>query len=239
MRPSLAAPRLVLGLSTFATLVWAQSVLATPSGLNNIPTTDVVPEDVLVLQQFTNFGDSQATVFTGGLKYGPARNLEIGVDDNIGTVRRGLASAGVAGAGGAPARIPVFQAKYRLFDTEEGFAGALGLANMSTDPPKAGSWVEYLALSKTIGRGRAHAGYLVQGGTDALFVGADGPLGDRTTWRADLIETNDGREHLTSVGFISELTSRFLVEAWASFPSASGVQDTFTLKFNYVLLGGD
>lgn len=226
-------------LSAFATLPLAAPAFATPTGLNNIPTSDVVAHGVLVLQQFTNFGDDQATVFTGGFKYGPCRNIEIGLDDNVGLSGALRAENGVAGAGGAPASIPVFQAKYRLFETKRGFAGAIGFANISGDTPEAGDWVEYFAASKTWGNARVHAGYLVQGASDGLFLGLDGPVGEKTTWRLDLIETDDGQEHLTSVGFISQLTSRFLVEAWVSFPSAGGIHDTVTIKLDYVLLGGD
>ncbi|MFQ5808762.1 MAG: hypothetical protein ACE5JM_03995 [Armatimonadota bacterium] len=220
-----------------ASLALTGPVLATPSGLNNIPTSDVVSEGVLVLQQFTNFGDTQAVVSTVGFKYGPVRNVEIGVDDNLGIARSGLAGNGVAGAGGAPASISVFQAKYRLLDRPGGWAGAVGVANLS-DASEAGAAVQYLALSKPVGKARLHGGYLVQGGTDALFAGLDGPLTDRTTGRVDLIQTDDGREVLTSVGFISELASRFLVEGWVSFPSESGPNNTFTLKFNYVPIRG-
>ncbi len=226
----------VLWLSALLCLLLAAPALSSPTGLNNIPTSDVVPEGVLVLQQFTNSGSSQATVFAGGLKYGLRRDLEIGLDIRAGVIQAQRSGAGVAGAGGAPgSSTPVIQMNYRLFNTRQGFAGGIGLANLSTNTAKAGKQVEYLALSQSFGRPRLHAGYLYQGSADALFFGADMPVSEKTILRADWIETNNGRDHLSSLGFISQCTPQFLVEGWVSFPSAQGVHDTFTLKFDYVI----
>ncbi len=57
--------------------------LATPTGLNNIPTADVVPQDVLVLQSWTNFGSDVDTSWAAGFKYGPACNWEVGLDGGL------------------------------------------------------------------------------------------------------------------------------------------------------------
>ena len=56
------------------------SVWASPTGLNNIPTTDVVPKNVLVLQTWRNMADDTHTQSYVGMKFGPFRNAEIGID---------------------------------------------------------------------------------------------------------------------------------------------------------------
>ncbi len=102
----------------------------TASGLNNIPTADVVPAGVLVLQQFTNFGSDQETLAHLGFKWGPAKNWEIGLDKRIYASGSG---AGVGGAGGMPAGPWVFQAKYRYAAPGGRTAASLGVANVGED----------------------------------------------------------------------------------------------------------
>lgn len=82
---------------------------ATPSGLNNIPTADVVGENVLVLQMFSEFGRERAPGWFAGLKCGPAPGWEVRLED---------AAAGPGAAGGVTG-----QAKYRpkLSDRESAY----------------------------------------------------------------------------------------------------------------------
>ncbi len=66
-------PLLILSLSFLCILTSAQYLFASPSRLNNIPTADVVPERVLVLQDWVDVGSNKVPVYHSGFKYGPLR----------------------------------------------------------------------------------------------------------------------------------------------------------------------
>jgi hypothetical protein len=193
---------------------------ATPTGLNNIPTADVVPTDVLVWQAFAQFGEDRDPGWFAGFKYGPAENWEVGLDDT---------AAGPGSAGG-----PTLQAKYRV-PVGENRAVALGAANVSTDRSRHGDVFPYLVLSAPMGGAHAHLGHSWESDNEAWFLGADGPVSERLTLRADWIETGDGEESVRSLGFIRSLGPRLLVEGWASFPSAEGAETSCVLKLNWVM----
>jgi hypothetical protein len=106
-----------------AALVAPRPAHATPSGLNNIPSADVVPKDILVVQSWTEVGPDGDTSWAAGLKVGPAENWELGLDG-------GLAGPGSGGG-------PTFQAKYRI-PLQNGARAALGLANVSNDRDRHG-----------------------------------------------------------------------------------------------------
>ena len=59
------------------------SAWATSTGLNNIPTADVVPDKVLVFQYFSDFGTDNVPDHFVGFKYGLMNNIEIGLDGRI------------------------------------------------------------------------------------------------------------------------------------------------------------
>jgi hypothetical protein len=194
-------------------------VFASPSGLNNIPTADVAPPDILVLQSWANFdGD---TSWAAGLKYGPAENWEIGFDGGL--------TGGGSGGG------LTFQAKYRM-PLENGARLALGLANVSDDRDRHGEFFPYAVASLPLGkRASGHLGYSFQSDNRALFLGADATVSNSLTLRSDWIQTDDGNESVASLGFITPLTPRWLVEGWASFPTAEGAETGYTLKVDYVV----
>ncbi|NIR00891.1 MAG: hypothetical protein GTN78_11930, partial [Gemmatimonadales bacterium] len=137
---------------------------ATATGLNNIPTADVVPAGVLVLQQITNFGSDQETLVHLGLKAGPAENWEIGFDKRIHASGSG---SGVAGAGGLPAGPWVFQAKYRYAAPDGNTAAALGVANVGEDSDRSGDAFPYFVVSHDAGPARLHGGYSWQSNNPA------------------------------------------------------------------------
>lgn len=195
-------------------------VFATPTGLNNIPTADVVPQNVLVLQGFSRFGAERKPSWFAGVKYGPAQNLEVGIDDTVGGLG---ASAGL-----------VFQAKYRL-PLAEATAVALGAANLSGDTDRNGETFPYLAASHHFSTFNGHLGYSWQRNNRAWFVGGDKAVGPRLTLRADWIQANDGRDSIASLGFISPVSPRWLVESWASFPTAAGAERDYIVKLDYVV----
>jgi len=70
-------------LHTFAILLAAGSAaIATPSGLNNIPTADTVPQGTFVLQTFSTVGDNRDADLNLGFKTGidlKAVRLELGL----------------------------------------------------------------------------------------------------------------------------------------------------------------
>lgn len=208
------------GLAAILAMGCPTAAVATPSGLNNIPTADVVAEQMLVLQAFTEFGREREPSWFGGLKYGPSANWEVGLDDT---------SAGSGSAGG-----PVLQAKYRR-PVGAGTAVALGMANISDDTDRNGEVFPYAVVSAPVGPPRWHLGYAPQRSNHAWFVGLDQPVSRELTVRADWTQVADGEESVSSVGFISGISSRWLIEGWASFPTAADAETSYIVKLDFVV----
>ncbi len=196
------------------------AAFATPTGLNNIPTADAVSKDLLVLQGFSEFGGERSPGWFVGAKYGPLENVEIGIDDKA--------------AGSGTAAGPVLQGKFRL-PLRENCAAALGAANISDNSDRNGHSFPYFVLSHDLGEMNAHLGYSWQKANQAWFVGVDRAVTPRLTLRADWTEVEDGDESLASLGFIREIDAQWLVEAWASFPTAHGEHTAYVAKFDYVV----
>ena len=193
---------------------------ATPTGLNNIPTADVVDTRLLVLQGFSQFGEGRYPTWFAGLKYGPADNWELGLDD--------------AFAGPASSTGPALQLKYRLrLPNEVGLA--FGAANISGHTDRNGEVFPYAVVSSPPGRLRGHLGYSAQADNNAWFLGVDGPIGGGVTVRADWIQVEDGEESIASLGFLTALSPRWLVEAWASFPTAEEAATEIIVKLDFVM----
>ncbi len=216
MRSSLP---LLLALTSVGSMWYAEGALATPTGLNNIPTADLVAAGELVLQGFSEFGRGREPSWFAGLKCGPAAGWEVGIDDT---------SAGPASAGG-----PVLQAKYRL--ALAGAALGLGAANISGDSDRNGDVYPYAVLSAGLGRINGHLGYSAQRENNAWFVGADGAVTPKLTLRADWTQVADRAESVSSLGFITALSRQWLLEGWASFPTAEEAKTTAIVKLDYVL----
>ena len=116
------------------------------------------------------------------------------------------------------------------------------MANISAASDRYGGIVPYAVLSLPAARGlRAHCGYGVQSHNNAWFGGVDYVVGPSLTLRADRTETDDHQEAVSSLGFIAPLTQQWILEGWASHPTASGEEDSYVLKLNFVipLLGDD
>ena len=209
----------VILLSFFITApVWATS-----TGLNNIPTADVVPENVLVFQFISDFANNNTPAYMTGFKYGPAKNIEIGLDGNI-FPQKGKTETLVA------------QGKLR-FELSDSLAIAGGIINLG-DRARAGREFPFGVLSQDFGFLRVHFGGTTQKDNEGFFGGIDKTFTflDRDfTLRSDIIQTNDQHDTTASVGFIYDLCKNFLVESWMSFPSASGKEDVLTVKLNYVI----
>ena len=196
---------------------------ATPTGLNNIPTADVVPKNVLVLQFISNFANNSTPAYTTGFKYGPAKNIEIGLDGNIFS-QKGKTETLVA------------QGKLR-FELSDSLAIAGGIANLG-DRARSGREFPFGVLSQNLGFLRLHFGGTTQKDNEGFFGGIDKTftfLDRDLTLRSDLIQNNDQRDTTASVGFIYDIGNNFLVESWMSFPTESGKEDVLTVKLNYVI----
>lgn len=193
------------------------------TGLNNIPTTDVVPENVLVFQYWNNFGNDDVSDNFMGFKYGLMKNVEIGLDGQIFPEK-------------AKNETLVMQGKIR-FDLDDQLAVAFGITDLG-DRAKAGKEFPYGVLTYDFGFLRTHFGGTTKDDNEGFFGGLDKTFQflDRDfMFRADILEVNDQNDTLSSVGFIYDLGSNFLIESWVSFPSETGKDDYYTVKLNYVI----
>jgi len=216
--------RKILVLCPVLGLLHVAPAFGTATGLNNIPTADVVPEDVLVLQYYGNFANGSGPDHFLGLKCGPFKNVEIGLDGRVFPTEDDRDEFAAA------------QGKVR-FELSKNLAVAAGIANLG-DHDRAGREFPYAVLSYDLGLFRAHFGGTVQKDNEGFFGGIDKTvkLFERDlTLRSDLIQVNDGDDTVASVGFIYDLGRDLLVESWVSFPSASEQADVLTLKLDFVI----
>ncbi len=88
---------------------------ASPSGLNNIPTTDVVPPKVAVVQTWLNMANNAQTQQFVGFKTGVLKGLEVGFDWKANDETHGHAE---------------LQAKYAFDIMGDWWKGVGGLANL-------------------------------------------------------------------------------------------------------------
>ncbi len=212
-----------LGIVGTLLLLTAQTSFATPTGLNNIPTADVVPEKVLVVQVITEVGKNNKPDYFTGFKYGIIKNLEVGLDGRI--FPEPALEETLRG-----------QIKYR-FALDEKTAVAVGVANLG-DRARLGWEDYYLAFSHDFNVVRFHIGGTLQRDNEGGFVGLDKTvkLFERDfTLRTDLIQTNDRHNVTSSAGFIYDIGGNFLLESWVSFPTQSGKDNVSTIKLNYVI----
>ncbi|HSJ04605.1 MAG: hypothetical protein ACAI34_15270 [Verrucomicrobium sp.] len=211
-----------------ACLAAASPIWATPSGLNNIPTADVTPQGVVVLQSFTNFGNDKDADLTLGFKTGLdlfGQKFEFGADSHI-----------VPDKGGPI----VLQAKYSLPFGEGLPTLGLGVANITVtndDRDRAGDPFSYAVLTHDFnGLFRAHVGYGVQADNNSVLLGVDKTvkLFERDlTLRSDFIQIQDESQWMGSLGFLYALHDNVVLESWASQPFDDG--DTiYTVKLNFV-----
>jgi len=233
----------ILLLAVLCILFVGRSAWSRPSGLNNIPTTDIVPERVLVLQTWGNFAGGEHPQQFIGFKYGPFKNVEAGIDWKANDITHGHAT---------------LQAKYAFDIKDDMWKGVIGFANLSDNREHNGYVFPYAATSLNLKVFRLHFGYAPQAHNEAFFAGIDKmvSLFDRNLQlKADGRHINDKEDVLFSAGFLYELGTRtggsetpqsglsgalanipknLVVEGWVSKPS-TGDKEVYTLQLDYVI----
>lgn len=225
-------------------LAWSPA-WATSTGLNNIPTTDIVPERVLVFQTWGNFAGGEHPDQFVGFKYGVFEDVEIGVDWK---------------ANDKPSRHAAFQAKYAFDIKPDLLRGVVGVAELSDKDNCGvdGRLFPYAATSLDLETVRLHLGYTAQPHDEGFFGGFDKTvlfLDRNLQLRFDGIHVNDKNDMLFSTGFLydlaprrggneteetglmgvlADITKNMLLESWVSMPS-TGDKETYTVKLNYVI----
>lgn len=216
----------------FASAAIQQAAMATPSGLDNIPTADTPPDKVVVLQAWDTFGDKAVHDFNLGMKFGVR---PWGSDGWAPRFEGGLDSSIFPGASGPIA----FQGKVAVHPWEQLPTFCIGSANLelsSADRDKAGEPFNYLVLTEDLNVFRLHAGYAVQTKNNAGFFGIDKSIkimNHDVDLCADAIQTNDQHYWLASVGTKVELTHNLMFEGWTSIPVDHGTV-SFLLKLDWI-----
>ncbi len=204
--------------------------VATPTGLNNIPTADTVPHRTVAVQAFSSFGGANQFAANGpgqhsfwmgfktGWEFAPVR-LEWGLDSPLAPDLTG----------------PLFaQVKAGLTPWEHG-ALAVGVAGIAlTDTDRAGDPFTYAMLAHDFGLVRAHLGYGVQTDGNSALIGLDRTwklLGRDFNLNADLVQTRDQEGWLPAVGAKYVLNQHIVLETWANFPDQGSVSAIAKINF--------
>ena len=212
-----------------------------PSGLNNIPTTDVAPPKTVVLQTRSRLVRSERPQQLVGVKAGIVEGLELGVDWM---------------AEKHPHAHPAFQAKYAFDIKKDMLRGVLGVANVSEHKAHQGDVFPYAATSCDLKWLRLHLGFTGQHHNEGFFGGIDRTvpfLGRSLQLKADAIQVNDMNDMVYSTGLLFDLrrrddkdkspegsnvlyrlTRNFVLESWVTMPS-TGQEDELHLKLSYVI----
>lgn len=201
----------------------AASLWASPTGLNNIPTADVVPEKVLVFQWWTNIGEGIRPGYYAGFKWGPIRKLEVGADGKLGSDSSGPVT---------------LQLKYQIYNFNFGLTPLIGMDNISAETDKVGKVNPYIVLTQDFKFLRIHLGHNSQDDNEAFFFGVDKTLklfNQDLILRGDLKQVNGRDDLLGSLGFLLTLPYNFILESWFSIPTEDDKEGVFTAKLNYVI----
>lgn len=230
-------------LAGLCTLSVCRSAWGSPTGLNNIPTTDIVQENALVLQSWLNTAANEHAQQFLGLKYGALKDVEVGVDWKANDRTHGHA---------------MFQAKYAFDIQGDAWRGVIGVADLSDNREHNGDYFPYAVTSLNLEVFRLHFGFAPQPHNESFFGGIDKTvtfLDRNLQLRADAIHINDKEDMLFSIGFLYELGAKagadrgpqngpagllsrlmqnMILESWVSMPS-TGDKETYTIKLNYVI----
>ena len=205
-------------------------LLASSTGLNNIPTADTPPHRIGVFQWYSTFNTEGRPDHTGGFKFGlqpfgPPHRFEGGFDSHLAPGNSGPVT---------------FQVKYAVQPWEKlptlGI-GSLNLALTGEDRDRTGQPFSFAVLTHDFKLLRAHAGYGLQHDGDAAFFGLDKTvkLFNRDLMlRSDIIQIDDASQWLGSLGGIYFFHKNWALESWVSQPTDHG-GTRFTIKLNFIL----
>ncbi len=223
-------------------LLASRSAWASPSGLNNIPTTDYTPPSILVLQSWTNLTDDLDPELYTGFKYGLLEGLEVGLDWKTDP---------------DPHSHGTFQGKYTFDLAGDEWKGVVGIANLSAHRAHQGHVFPYVATSYDFEVLRGHLGYTSQRNNEGFFAGIDKTvsfLNRDLQLKADAIQVNHMDDVLYSAGFLYDLrppaesrdstrtglagvwdvlTRDLILESWVTEPTTG--KAALTVKLNYVI----
>lgn len=237
-----------------ATGILTSSALASPSGLNNIPTADTAPQGTFVLQAYGTVGGTADGDLNLGFKTGldfKVVRFEVGADSHIYPHQGGPVTA---------------QGKMAVPLGEHLPTLAIGAANVTFsdhDRRRAGDEFFYAVATEDLGWFRVHGGCGWQDGEAQPFAGidktfrytksappsdgkaiADGKTGragkatmdaktiDLFTLRGDVIAQRDS-SWLYSAGVLVPICKHFVFETWANLPDNGG-SPSWTIKGNFV-----
>jgi hypothetical protein len=213
-------------------LLSVSPALATPTGLNNIPTADVVPHRTVAVQAFSSFGDGANQFAANGAgEHSFWLGFKTGWDLSNLNLEWGLDSPVITGNSGPL----LFQTKVN-FEPWEGGALALGVANVAlTDTDRAGDPFSYAMLAHDFGFIRVHAGYGLQNNGNSVLLGLD------RTWKVfdrnfnlnvDLVQAADESIWLPAVGWKYDLSKHIVLEWWSNLPDQG--KSSHIAKINFV-----
>ncbi len=211
-------PKYLSTVAAVLCLASAAPCLCSPSGLNNIPTTDIAPPQVVVLQGWGNAAKGSGPAYFAGVKFGATPDVEVGLDAK-------------ARPEGGPLTA---QVKYRIPNPAGvTWALAVGLANLSADRDRAGEPMPYLVASQAFFSWRAHLGYSAQKGASGLFLGADFRASPALLLRSDWVRAGRSTGAVSSVGALWTPPGPVVLEAWASFPRSGSEDTVLTFKVDW------
>jgi hypothetical protein len=204
-------------------LLMATSVFATPSGLNNIPTADVIGNREVAVQAFDTLGNGPHDFWLGmksGIDLSPL-HLEWGLDSHIAPT---------------PSGPLYFQTKIEVEPWKDG-KFAVGVANVPlTNQSRAGDPFTYAVLTQDFGFARLSAGYGLQNHGNTVLLGLDRSFkvfGDHElNLNVDLVQTGDQSGWLTAPGLKYEICKHVIFETWVNLPDHGSA--SVMLKLNYV-----
>jgi len=187
-----------------------------PTGLNVVPTADVLSKDTYVV----------LSPWSGGLRFGPegeiysllqvgaGRSVEVGLDQ---WVNNGILDSRL-------------NAKWKLMEEESGRpAIAIGVQNVarySNDQP-------YMVATKALdrsGRSRLHAGLISMDGASRAMLGLDKSCGPTIALQADYVS---GNENSLTAGFALKLAESTALWVARSFPNGSGSKSDYFVRLGF------
>ena len=219
-------------LPTLCFLALPLAALATPTGINNIPTADTIPHRMLAIQAFSSYGGPNQFGANGPGKPSHWLGFKTGWEFKPVTVEWGLDSPIAPGRTGSL----LFQTKVGGQPWEKG-AFAIGIANVAlTDRDRWSDPFSYAMVAHDFGLARLHGGFGFQTDGNSVLLGVD------RTWKvfernfnlnADLVQTRNQRGWLPSVGAKYDLHKHIVLETWANLPDRGNV--SVITKLNFVV----